>query len=154
MFNLFYFVRYMEVVGYIYIFFITYAKLKLIYFRQPPCRFTVRIRVSQELSGSRSQGNYRNSCQDSGFCRSCSAARIATRIANTNLVRYFTDNIYESKITDMKFEYTTTNRQYLVDQIEEELGMTIDSWEWSDREIQDMYDSLIGSMYNGITWEL
>lgn len=54
----------------------------------------------------------------------------------------------------MKFEYTTTNRQYLVDQIEEELGMTIDSWEWSDREIQDMYDSLIGSMYNGITWEL
>lgn len=57
------------------------------------------------------------------------------------------------KITDMKFESTTTNRQYLIDQIEEELGMTIDAWDWSDDEIQDMYNSLIGSMYNGIIWK-
>ncbi len=45
-----------------------------------------------------------------------------------------------------------TNRSIMIDHIEEELGMTIDAWEWSDQEIQDMYDTLIGSMYNGIYW--
>ncbi len=45
-----------------------------------------------------------------------------------------------------------TNRSIMIDHIEEELGMIIDAWEWSDREIQDMYDTLIGSMYNGIYW--
>ena len=59
---------------------------------------------------------------------------------------------HRSNIQSMKYKYNITNRQYMVDQIEEELGMTIDSWEWSDREIQDMYDTLIGSMYNGIYW--
>jgi hypothetical protein len=90
--------RYKEVTGYIYIFFDIPIKVKLIYFRQPPYRFTVRNRVSQELPGSRDRNNYWNSRQDSGFCRSRSAARIATRIANTNLVRCGVDNICESKI--------------------------------------------------------
>ena len=53
----------------------------------------------------------------------------------------------------MKPEYRNhTNRSIMIDHIEEELGMTIDAWEWSDREIEDMYDTLIGSMYNGIYW--
>ena len=88
----------MEVVGYIYIFFDIPVKVKLIYFRQPPCRFTVRNQVSQELPGSRDRNNYWNLRRILGFCRSCSAARIATRIANTNLVRCGVDNICESKI--------------------------------------------------------
>lgn len=96
----------MEVMGYIYIFFDIPVKLKLIYFAQTPCRFTVRIRVSQELPGSRDRSSYWNSRQDLGFCRGCSAARIATRIANTNLVRYFTDNIYESK----NYNYVCNNQ--------------------------------------------
>ena len=57
----------MEVMGYIYIFFDIPVKVKLIYFAQPPCRFTVRNQDSQELRGSRDRNNYWNSRQDSGF---------------------------------------------------------------------------------------
>ena len=63
----------MGVMGYIYIFFDIPAKVKLIYFAQPPCRFTVRNRVSQELPGSRDRINYWNSRQDSGFSRTAIA---------------------------------------------------------------------------------
>ena len=63
--------------GYIYIFIDIPVKLKPIYFAQPPCRFTVRIRDPQELFGSPGPRANWNSRQDSGFSRNCSAACIA-----------------------------------------------------------------------------
>ena len=92
--------RYKEVTGYIYIFFDIAIKLKLIYFTQPPYRFTVRNRVSQELPGSRDRINYWNSRQDSGLFLGAAAQRSVACIANTNLVRCSVDNICESKINN------------------------------------------------------
>jgi len=42
----------------------------------------------------------------------------------------------------------------LVAEIEAELQMKLDVAEWTTEQIQDMYDTLAGSMYNGIKWEL
>lgn len=42
----------------------------------------------------------------------------------------------------------------LVTELEAELQMELDLAEWTAEEIQSMYDTLVGSMYNGIKWEL
>jgi hypothetical protein len=42
----------------------------------------------------------------------------------------------------------------LVTELEAELQMKLDVAEWTTEQIQDMYDTLVGSMYNGIKWEL
>jgi hypothetical protein len=42
----------------------------------------------------------------------------------------------------------------LVEELEAELQMKLDVAEWTTEQIQDMYDTLVGSMYNGIKWEL
>ena len=42
----------------------------------------------------------------------------------------------------------------LVTELETELQMKLDVAEWTTEQIQDMYDTLVGSMYNGIKWEL
>jgi len=42
----------------------------------------------------------------------------------------------------------------LVEELETELQMKLDVAEWTTEQIQDMYDTLVGSMYNGIKWEL
>ena len=42
----------------------------------------------------------------------------------------------------------------LVEELEAELQMKLDVAEWATEQIQDMYDTLVGSMYNGIKWEL
>ena len=42
----------------------------------------------------------------------------------------------------------------LVAELEAELQMKLDLAEWTTEQIEDMYDTLVGSMYNGIKWEL
>ncbi|MCP4632931.1 MAG: hypothetical protein GY855_08385 [candidate division Zixibacteria bacterium] len=42
----------------------------------------------------------------------------------------------------------------LVAELEAELQMKLDTAQWTTEQIQDMYDTLIGSMYNGINWRL
>ena len=42
----------------------------------------------------------------------------------------------------------------LVTELEAELQMKLDVAEWTTEQIQDMYDTFVGSMYNGIKWEL
>jgi hypothetical protein len=49
-------------------------------------------------------------------------------------------------------EYQSSNREWLMAEIESELGNPIDLDAWSTSELQHMYDILVGSMYNGIMW--
>jgi hypothetical protein len=42
----------------------------------------------------------------------------------------------------------------LVAELEAELQMKLDIAQWTTEQIQDMYDTFIGSMYNGINWRL
>ena len=49
-------------------------------------------------------------------------------------------------------EYQSPNREWLIAEIESEFGCTFDLGAWSTSELEDMYDTLIGSMYNGIYW--
>jgi len=44
--------------------------------------------------------------------------------------------------------------QQWVEELEAELQMKLDVAEWTTEQIQDMHDTLVGSMYNGIKWEL
>jgi hypothetical protein len=48
--------------------------------------------------------------------------------------------------------YKSSNREWLIAEIESELGSPMDLDAWSTSELEDMYDNLIGSMYNGIMW--
>ena len=45
-----------------------------------------------------------------------------------------------------------THRAWLIAEIESETSITHDWDAWTTNELQDTYDTLIGSMYNGITW--
>ena len=54
------------------------------------------------------------------------------------------------KINIMSYE--SPNREWLIAEIESEFGCTFDLDAWSTSELEDMYDTLIGSMYNGIYW--
>ncbi len=42
----------------------------------------------------------------------------------------------------------------LVAELEADLQMKLDTAQWTTEQIQDMYDTLIGTMYNGINWKL
>lgn len=88
--------------GCIHIFTIPHAKLKLNLLTSPRAVFWIVTRNHanpacglQTIAGS-------DPNQDSGFYRSAAAERsvacIATRIANTNLIRCSVDNIRESKV--------------------------------------------------------
>ena len=48
--------------------------------------------------------------------------------------------------------YESSNREWLIAEIESELGNPIDLSAWDTRELEDMYNNLVGSMYNGIIW--
>jgi len=48
--------------------------------------------------------------------------------------------------------YQSSNREWLIAEIESELGNPIDLDAWSTSELEDMYNNLVGSMYNGIMW--
>jgi hypothetical protein len=48
--------------------------------------------------------------------------------------------------------YESSNREWLMAEIESELGNPIDLDAWSTSELEDMYNTLVGSMYNGIMW--
>jgi hypothetical protein len=48
--------------------------------------------------------------------------------------------------------YESSNREWLMAEIESELGNPIDLDAWSTSELADMYNTLVGSMYNGIIW--
>jgi hypothetical protein len=48
--------------------------------------------------------------------------------------------------------YESSNREWLMAEIESELGNPIDLDAWSTSELEDMYNTLVGSMYNGIIW--
>jgi hypothetical protein len=48
--------------------------------------------------------------------------------------------------------YESSNREWLMAEIESELGNPIDLDAWSTSELADMYNTLVGSMYNGIMW--
>ena len=48
--------------------------------------------------------------------------------------------------------YESPNREWLIAEIESELGNPIDLSAWDTRELEDMYNNLVGSMYNGIIW--
>ena len=48
--------------------------------------------------------------------------------------------------------YESSNREWLLAEIESELGNPIDLSAWSTSELEDMYNNLVGSMYNGIMW--
>jgi hypothetical protein len=50
--------------------------------------------------------------------------------------------------------YKSPNREWLIAEIESELGFPIDLGAWSTSELEDMYNNLVGSMYNGINWNL
>ena len=54
------------------------------------------------------------------------------------------------KINIMSYE--SPNREWLIAEIESELGNPIDLSAWSTSELEDMYDNLVGSMYNSIIW--
>ena len=43
-------------------------------------------------------------------------------------------------------------RKRLIAQIESEIGRPMDLDAWTTSELEDMYDNLVGSMYNGIIW--
>lgn len=60
-------IRCRELMGYIHIFTIRRAKLKLILFAQPHLRFLVTIRVSWVAATVRQTANYRDPVRDSGF---------------------------------------------------------------------------------------
>ena len=49
-------------------------------------------------------------------------------------------------------EYQSSNREWLIAEIESELGCTFDLDAWSTSELEDMHNNLVGSMYNGINW--
>ncbi len=48
--------------------------------------------------------------------------------------------------------YESPNREWLIAEIESELGNTIDLSAWSTSELEDMHNTLVGSMYNSIIW--
>ena len=54
------------------------------------------------------------------------------------------------KINIMSYE--SSNREWLIAEIESELGNPINLGAWSTSELEDMYNNLVGSMYNGIIW--
>ena len=54
------------------------------------------------------------------------------------------------KINIMSYE--SPNREWLIAEIESELGNPIDLSAWSTSELEGMYNNLVGSMYNGIIW--
>ena len=54
------------------------------------------------------------------------------------------------KINIMSYE--SPNREWLIAEIESELGNPIDLDAWSTSELEDMYNNLVGSMYNSIIW--
>ena len=45
-----------------------------------------------------------------------------------------------------------THREWLIAEIESELSISHDLSAWTTAELQDMYDTLVGSMHNGIIW--
>lgn len=49
-------------------------------------------------------------------------------------------------------DYRLPHRRRLIAQIESEIGRPMDLDAWTTSELEDMYDNLVGSMYNGIIW--
>ena len=43
-------------------------------------------------------------------------------------------------------EYQSSNREWLIAEIESELGNPIDLYAWTTSELEDMYNNLIGSL--------
>ena len=51
-------------------------------------------------------------------------------------------------------DYELSHRRRLIARIESEIGRPMDLDAWTTSELEDIYDNLVGSMYNSIIWNI